>query len=56
MAAPALGSLIIGVASSLGHISVGYQGVFVAAAIFFLLGAVAVLGIREEAAELIIEQ
>lgn len=56
MAAPALGSLIIGVAASLGHTSVGYQGVFVAAAIFFVLGAVAVLGIREQASELIIER
>jgi len=55
MAAPALGGLIIGAAALLGHTEAGYQGVFVAAAIFFLLGAVAVLGIREESAELIIE-
>ena len=50
MAAPALGSLIIGAAASLGRIEAGYQGVFMAAAVFFLLGAVAVLGIREQAA------
>jgi len=56
MAAPALGSLIIGAGASLGRTEAGYQGVFIAAAVFFLLGAVAVLGIREEARELIIER
>lgn len=56
MAAPALGSLIIGVGASLGRTEAGYQGVFIAAAVFFLLGAVAVLGIREKARELIIER
>ena len=56
MAAPALGSLIIGAGASLGRTEAGYQGVFIAAAVFFLLGAVAVLGVREEARELIIER
>src|SRR5215813_649655 len=56
MAAPALGSLIIGAGASLGRTEAGYQGVFIAAAVFFLLGAAAVLGIREEAGELIIER
>lgn len=56
MAAPALGSLIIGAGASLGRTEAGYQGVFIAAAVFFVLGAVAVLGIREEARELIIER
>ena len=56
VAAPALGSLIIGAGASLGRTEAGYQGVFIAAAVFFLLGAVAVLGIREEARELIIER
>jgi len=55
MAAPALGSLIIGSGAALGRTEAGYQGVFIAAAVFFLLGAAAVLGIREEAGELIIE-
>ena len=55
MAAPALGSLIIGVGASLGHIAAGYQGVFIAAAISFLLGAVAVLGIREQPSERVTE-
>jgi len=56
MAAPALGSLIIGSGAALGRTEAGYQGVFIAAAVFFLLGAAAVLGIREEARELIIER
>jgi len=56
MAAPALGSLIIGAGASLGRTEAGYQGVFIAAAVFFVLGAAAVLGIREEAGELIIER
>ena len=50
MAAPAMGGLIIGAGAALGTIEAGYQAVFVAAAVFFLLGAVAVLGIREETA------
>jgi MFS family permease len=49
MAAPALGGLIIGVAAALGRTEAGYQAVFVAAAACFLLGAVAVLRVREGA-------
>jgi len=49
VAAPALGGAIIGAGAALGHTGAGYQAVFVAAAAFFLLGAVAVLGIREDA-------
>ena len=48
VAAPAVGAAIIGAGAALGHTAVGYQAVFVAAGVFFLLGAVAVLGIREE--------
>src|SRR5215470_10119955 len=50
VAAPALGAALIGAGAALGQTAAGHQGVFVAAAVFFLLGAVAVLGIREGAA------
>src|SRR5262249_45832292 len=48
VAAPALGAAIIGTASALGHVAAGCQGVFVAAATCFVLGAAAVLRVREE--------
>ena len=47
VAAPALGAGIIGAGAALGHTAAGYRAVFVAAAVCFLLGAVAVLGVRE---------
>jgi len=50
VAAPALGAALIGAGAALGHTATGYQAVFVAAGVCFLLGAVAVLGIREPAA------
>jgi MFS family permease len=50
VAAPALGAALIGAGAAVGHTAAGYQAVFVAACVSFLLGAVAVLGIREEAA------
>jgi Na+/melibiose symporter-like transporter len=46
--APALGALLIGAGAALGHTAAGYQAVFVAAGVSFVLGAAAVLGIREE--------
>jgi Na+/melibiose symporter-like transporter len=49
VAAPALGAALIGAGAALGHTAAGYQAVFVAAGVAFVLGAVAVLGIREEA-------
>jgi Na+/melibiose symporter-like transporter len=49
VAAPALGAGLIGAGAALGHTAAGYQAVFVAAGVSFVLGAVAVLGIREEA-------
>jgi Na+/melibiose symporter-like transporter len=49
VAAPALGAALIGAGAALGHTAAGYRAVFVAAGVSFLLGAVAVLGIREEA-------
>jgi Na+/melibiose symporter-like transporter len=48
--APALGAALIGAGAALGHTAAGYQAVFVAAGVSFVLGAAAVLGIREEAA------
>jgi len=50
VAAPALGAALIGAGAALGHTPAGYQAVFVAASVSFVLGAVAVLGIRERAA------
>jgi MFS family permease len=50
-AAPALGGAIVGAAAAMGRTAAGYQAVFVAAGACFLLGAVAVLGVSEEAAE-----
>jgi MFS family permease len=47
VAAPALGAALIGAGAAFGHTAAGYQAVFVAAGVSFLLGAVAVLGIRE---------
>jgi len=49
--APALGGLMVGAAAALGNTGAGYQAIFIAAGASFLLGAVAVLGIREERRE-----
>jgi Na+/melibiose symporter-like transporter len=50
VAAPAVGAALIGAGAAFGHTAAGYQAVFVAAGVSFVLGAVAVLGIREGAA------
>jgi Na+/melibiose symporter-like transporter len=50
VAAPAFGAALIGAGAALGHTAAGYQAVFVAAGVSFVLGAAAVLGIREAAA------
>jgi Na+/melibiose symporter-like transporter len=47
LGAPVLGSVLIGAAAAMGHVGAGYQAVFVAAGVFFLAGAVTVLGVRE---------
>jgi Na+/melibiose symporter-like transporter len=50
VAAPVLGAALIGAGAAFGHTAAGYQAVFVAAGVSFVLGAVAVLGVRENAA------
>ncbi|HZU19520.1 MAG TPA: MFS transporter [Candidatus Dormibacteraeota bacterium] len=50
MIAPALGAAIVGAAAAAGHTEAGYQGTFAAAALAFLVAAVAILGVREDRA------
>lgn len=45
--APLLGSLIIHLTANTGQVALGYQLIFGAAALFFLLAAIAVLFVRK---------
>jgi MFS family permease len=45
--APLLGSLVIGAFGAMGQTAVGYRAVFALAVLFFLLGAIFVLEVRE---------